>query len=47
MIYSCIFVFMKHREIVFFIKLKFFIGVSNVFEHACHCILFVEMSGFD
>jgi len=35
------------RKIIFFIKLKIIIRVSNVFEHACLCIRFIEMWGFD
>jgi len=37
---------MKYREIIFFIRLKIIIGVSNVFEHACLGILFNVMSVF-
>jgi len=40
------FVLMKHRKLIFFIKLKIIIGVSNVFEHACLCILFIVMGVF-
>ena len=38
---------MKHRKLIFFIKLKIIIGVSNVFEHACLCILFIVMGVFE
>jgi len=30
-----------------FLKLKIIIGVSNVFEHACHGILFIVMGVFE
>ena len=34
-------------KIIFFFKIKFIIGVSNVVEHACLCILFIVMSVFE
>jgi len=37
---------MKYKKIKFFFKLKFAIGASNLFEHACLGIGFIVMSGF-
>jgi len=34
-------------KIIFFIKIKIIIGVSNVFEHACFSILFIVMGVFE
>jgi hypothetical protein len=34
---------MEYRENNIFIKIKIIIGVSEVVEHACPCILFIVM----
>jgi hypothetical protein len=39
--------FMEYREIIFFIKIKFIIGCSNIFVHSCSCILFIVLSVFE
>jgi hypothetical protein len=35
----------KHREIIFFTKLKFIIRFRNMLTHSCWCIWFTVMSG--
>ena len=45
MIYLWIFVLMKHRKIIFFIKLKIIIGLSNLLCIHASALIFVDMSG--